>query len=75
MLVEFLLNRDGKKKSDQLSDQEFKRFTPGQDLQATNLDDTAVATTMADVGVLPAAENCPAFAMGLTAESSSKDPM
>ncbi len=69
MLVEFLLIRAGKKKSDHLSRQEFARLNSAMPAaRSTDVDESAVAATLADGGVQLAAENCPACAMGLTAE-------
>lgn len=66
MLVEFLLSRAGKKKGDRLSRQDFKRWASLPDHR--HVDDKAVAAILADGKMQQAPENCPACAMGLTAE-------
>lgn len=70
MLVEFLLSRAGKKKDDRLSRQDFMRLAslPASGNDHRHVDQKAVAATLADGKVQQAPENCPACAMGLTAE-------
>ena len=67
MLVEFLLSRAGKKKGDHLSRQDFNRLASMPN-DHRHVGDKAVAATLADGKVQQAPENCPACAMGLTAE-------
>ncbi len=66
MLVEFLLSQSGKKGSDHLDRAEFMRLTH------RNTDERphgqAVAAAFGAGDVQPAPDNCPACAMGLTAE-------
>lgn len=70
MLVEFLLSRAGKKKGDHLSRHDFIPLA-SMPVSASNdrhVDDKALAAALANAEVQQAPENCPACAMGLTAE-------
>jgi len=64
MLVEFLLRQSGKKVSDQLNREEFGRLTHPN--VPPNENDPAEVVGASDVR--PARDNCPACAMGLTAD-------
>jgi hypothetical protein len=66
MLVEFLLSQSGKKGSDHLDRAEFMRLTHHHTDERPN--DKAVAAALGAGDVQPAPDNCPACAMGLTAE-------
>ena len=66
MLVEFLLSQLGKKDSGQLDRAEFMRLT--SHITEVSRKDKAVASALGVGDVKPAPDNCPACAMGLTAE-------
>jgi hypothetical protein len=70
MLVEFLLSQSGKKSFDPLTRQEFLRLNPSHayDHAPTEPYENAVAAALSAGEVQPAPENCPACAMGLTAD-------
>jgi len=70
MLVEFLLSQSGKKSSDPLTRQEFLRLNSSHayDHAPTEPCENAVAAALSAGEVQPAPENCPACAMGLTAD-------
>lgn len=70
MLVEFLLSQSGKKPSDPLTRQEFLRLNASRayDHAPAEPYENAVAAALGAAEVQPAPENCPACAMGLTAE-------
>jgi len=70
MLVEFLLSQSGKKRSGHLDRAEFMRLTsrPAHRHTEQNQNDKAVAAAIGAGDVRPAPKNCPACAMGLTAE-------
>ena len=65
MLVEFLLLQSGKKDSDQLDRSEFIRLTQRH---TDDMPKEAAVAVFAVGDVRPAPTNCPACAMGLTAE-------
>ena len=71
MLVEFLLNQSGKKGSGHLDRGEFMRLTsrPARRPSPAGPRDKAVAAAIGAGNVQPDPENCPACALGLTAES------
>ena len=70
MLVEFLLSPAGKKAGDHLSQQDFMRIVSLLDVRPTHrhADEKAGEAVLANGEVQRAPKNCPACAMGLTAE-------
>jgi len=66
MLVEFLLRQSGKKVSDQLDRAEFRQFTHRHSKVPAN--EKGLAGVIRASDVQPAPDNCPACAIGLTAE-------
>ena len=70
MLVEFLLRQLGKKNTDQLDRAEFMRLTASPVHRPTDgkTQEKAVAAAIGAGDMQTAPENCPACAMGLTAE-------
>ncbi|MBE3095718.1 MAG: EF-hand domain-containing protein [Planctomycetes bacterium] len=70
MLVEFLLSQSGKKPSDPLTRQEFLRLNSSHAYDHAPADpyENAAAAALGAGEVQPAPANCPACAMGLTAE-------
>jgi Ca2+-binding EF-hand superfamily protein len=70
MLVEFLLRQSGKKNTDQLDRVDFMRLTASPVYRPTDgkTQEKAVAAAIGAGDVQTAPENCPACAMGLTAE-------
>lgn len=70
MLAEFLLRQSGKKNTDQLDRVEFMRLTTASAHLSTKeqTQEKAVAAAIGAGDVEAAPENCPACAMGLTAE-------